>query len=147
MTDTLKHLLARLTLKAGAEHGGTKFSKSENELLRQIDIDSVIAAHIDWKNRIAAYLAGNSLEYFRSDIVALDHRCALGKWLQSVKDTSLGQSPVIQQLATEHQNFHFHASHVVGYKHAGKLSEAQKVHDEGFEVRSHRVLDLLHQLK
>ena len=147
MVGIFKHLFVWLSTTPSAASQGAKFSKAEKALLRQIDIEAAIAAHHAWKNRIAAYMSGNSLEYFRPDIVGLDHRCTLGKWLQSVKNTSLSQSPLIQRLLSEHQNFHFYASYIVSYTHAGKLDEAQKLYDEGFEATSKRVIGLLHQLQ
>lgn len=147
MVGIFKNLFAWLSMAPSHRSKGVKFSKAEKALLRQIDIDAAIAAHHAWKSRIAAYLAGNSLEYFRPDIVGLDHRCTLGQWLQSVKKTSLGQNPVIQRLLTEHQNFHFYASYIVSYTHAEKLEKAQKLYDEGFEATSKRVIGLLHQLQ
>lgn len=147
MVGLLKNLFVWLSTTPSAENKGIKFSKTEKALLRQIDIEAAIAEHCIWKNRIAAYLAGNSLEYFRPDIVGLDYRCTLGKWLQSVKTTSLGQRPLIQRLLSEHQNVHFYASYIVSYTHAGKLDEAQKLYDEGFETTSQRVIGLLHQLQ
>lgn len=147
MVGIFKHLFAWFGATRNFGNKGSKFSKSEKVLLRQIDIEAAIAAHYAWKSRIATYLAGNSLEYFRPDIVGLDHRCALGKWLQSVKNTSLGQYPEVQRLLTEHQNFHFYASYIVSYTHAGKLDKAQKLYDEGFEATSKRVIGLLHRLQ
>lgn len=147
MVGIFKHLFVWLGTTSSAGSKGAKFSKAEKALLRQIDIEAAIAAHYAWKSRIAAYLAGNSLEYFRPDIVGLDHRSALGKWLQSIKNTSLGQYPEIQRLLAEHQNFHFYASYIVSYTHAGKLDKAQKLYDEGFEATSKRVIGLLHQLQ
>ncbi len=147
MVGIFKHLFAWFSTASSPASQSAKFSKAEKALLRQIDIEAAIAAHHAWKSRIAAYLAGNSLEYFRPDIVGLDHRCILGKWLQSVKNTSLGQCPLIQRLLSEHQNFHFYASYIVSYTHAGKLDEAQKEYDEGFETTSKRVLGLLQQLQ
>lgn len=147
MVGIFKNLFVWLDAASSARNKSIKFSKAEKALLRQIDIEAAIAAHYAWKSRIAAYLAGNSLEYFRPDIVGLNHRCTLGKWLQSVKNSSLGQYPVIQRLLSEHQNFHFYTSYIVSHTHAGKLAEAQKLYTEGFEATSKRVIDLLHQLQ
>jgi hypothetical protein len=147
MVGIFKHLFVWLGAARSSKNKGLKFSNSEKALLRQIDVEAAIAAHSAWKSRIAAYLAGNSLEYFRPDIVGLDHRCTLGQWLQSVKKTSLGQYPEIKRLLTEHQNFHFYASYIVSYTHAGKLDKAQKLYEEGFEATSKRVIGLLHQLQ
>ena len=147
MVGILKNLFVWFNKESSAGNKGIKFSKTEKALLRQIDIEAAIAAHQAWKNRIAAYLAGNSLEYFRPDIVGLDHRCTLGQWLQSVKKTSLRLYPEVQQLLAEHQNIHFYASYIVSYTHAGKLEKAQKLYDERFETTSKRVIGLLHQLQ
>ncbi len=124
---------------------GTKFSKAEKTVLRELDFEAAVAAHHAWKDRLASYLAGNSLEYFRPDIVGLNNRCSLGKWLESAKNTTLSKHPAFQSLMSEHQNFHFHAAYIVSYTHAGKLAEAQKVFNEGFEVSSQRVLTLLRE--
>lgn len=147
MVGVLNNFFVWFSTKPSAENKGVIFSKSEKVLLRQIDIEAAITAHHVWKNRIAAYLTGNSLEYFRPDIVGLDHRCTLGKWLLSVKNTSLDQCSLIQRLQLEHQNFHFYAAYIVSYKHEGKLDEALKLYNEGFESTSKRVIGLLHQLQ
>ncbi len=147
MVGIFKNLFAWISRTSSGRSKGSKFSKAEKVLLRQIDIEAAIAEHGTWKGRIAAYLAGSSLEYFRPDIVGLDHRCTLGQWLQSVKKTSLGQYPEVQQLLTEHQNIHFYASYIVSYTHAGKSEKAQKLYDEKLETTSKRVVNLLHKLQ
>lgn len=122
---------------------GMKFSRAEKAVLREIDFAAAIAAHQAWKGRIASYVTGNSLEYFRPDIVSLNNRCVLGKWLESSKQTTLSKYPAFQSLFSEHQNFHFHAAYIVSYTHAGKLAEAKKTFDEGFESSSRRLIAYL----
>lgn len=147
MFGKLKQLFSRGVFSKSALNTGASFSKAEKTVLRQIDIDAVIADHQAWKEKIGAYLTGSSLEYLRPDIVGMDHRCALGRWILASQNTVLGSSSLFQRLKLEHQNFHFHASYIVSYTHAGKLAEAEKLYKEGFENSSKRMVSLLEQMR
>lgn len=147
MFGKLKQIFSRGVFSKSARHTGVSFSKAEKMVLREIDIDTVIADHHAWKQKIGAYLTGSSLEYLRPDIVGMDHRCALGRWIHASENTALGKSPLYQRLKLEHQNFHFHASYIVSYTHAGKLVEAEKLYKEGFENSSKRMVSLLEQMR
>ena len=148
MFGIFKDLFHRSALSRSAKGtSDVSFSKAEKAVLRGLDVDKVMTDHHAWKNKISAYVSGNSLEYLRPDIVGMNHRCDLGRWIMASQHTVLGTSPLFERLKLEHQNFHFHASYIVSYTHAGKLAEAEKLLNEGFENSSKRLIALLDQMR
>ena len=147
MFGKFKDLFHSSAFAKSARGKGTAFSRAEKAILRELDVDKVIADHHAWKSKIGSYVAGNSLEYLRPDIVGMNHRCTLGRWIMESQHTILGSVSLFERLKLEHQNFHFHASYIVSYTHAGKLAEAEKLLKEGFENSSKRLIALLDQMR
>ena len=120
-------------------------AKSAAAVLAEIDIDTAIAAHENWKLRLQSYLNGNSTENLQADVVCLDDRCDLGKWIYSTGRAKLGSFPGFTALQGHHKMFHYAASNVVALAQAGKTDEAHKMLEVQFAQHSAEVLrDLQH---
>jgi hypothetical protein len=124
----------------------TTVSEIELKAIRALDVGSAIAAHENWKGRLAAYLSGKSTEELHPEVICFDDRCDLGKWLHGSAREQLGKYTSFQQLVAEHKDFHYHASNVVSLKQAGKTEEAEKLFANGYKMCSERVIKLLRSL-
>lgn len=121
-------------------------TEADLKVLRELDINSAIVAHENWKIRLSAYLAGKSAEDLRPKVICFDDRCDLGKWLHGPARQQLGKYTSFHQLVAEHKNFHYHASNVVSLTQSGKIEEAGKMLAGVFKETSERVVKLLRGL-
>jgi hypothetical protein len=122
-------------------------AKSANAILSEIDIDTAIAAHENWKLRLQNYLNGNSTENLQADIVCLDDRCDLGKWLHGPGGQRLGKYPAFAVLVARHKYFHLQASTVVALAQANDKEQATKALEGSYRHASIQVVLLLKELK
>ncbi len=118
-----------------------------DQATRTLDIDVAIAAHENWKVRLEAYLAGNSTEDLRPEIVSCDDRCDLGKWIHGDGHTHLGRYATFSDLKATHRMFHYVASNVVTLNQAGKHDEAKQVLNGEFGALSRKIRQRLTDLK
>lgn len=116
-------------------------------VLAEIDVDSAIAAHESWKLRLTQYLNGQSQETFDPDVVCLDDRCDLGKWLHGPGRERLGQYPAFSVLVARHKYFHTQAAAVVEQTQSGQKALAERTLDSSFRHASNQVVLLLKELK
>lgn len=114
---------------------------------RSLDIDVAIAAHENWKSRLLAYLEGKSTEDLRAEIVALDNRCDLGKWIYGDGETYLKTAVAFVDLKATHKMFHYSASTIVTLAQAGRTAEAQDMLASSFTKLSERIKSTLLELK
>lgn len=116
-------------------------------VLAEIDIDTAIAAHENWKLRLQNYLQGNSSEDLKADVVCQDDRCDLGKWLHGPGKMRLGAYPAFSVLVARHKYFHVQASNVVALTQAGNRKMAAHTLESAYRHASNQVVLLLKELK
>lgn len=116
-------------------------------VLAELDIDKAIAAHENWKIRLQDYLNGNSSEELRPEVVCLDDRCDLGKWLHGPGQQRLGAYPAFSVLVARHQFFHQQAANVVALTQAGEKDKANQALAASYRYASNQVVLLLKELK
>lgn len=122
-------------------------AKAAAAILAEIDIDTAIAAHENWKLRLQNYLNGNSTENLQAEVVCLDDRCDLGKWLHGPGGQRLGKYPAFSVLVARHKYFHVQASTVVALAQANDKEQATKTLDGSYRHASTQVVLLLKELK
>lgn len=105
-----------------------------------LDIETVMAAHENWKYRLLAYLDGVSKEQFSAEDICFDDRCDLGKWIHSSGQARLGKFPGFTALLGHHKMFHYSASNVVALSKAGKEADARHILEGQFESFSKAVV-------
>lgn len=116
-------------------------------VLAELDIDKAIAAHENWKQRLQDYLDGKSTEELKPEVVCLDDRCDLGKWLHGPGKMRLGGYPAFSVLVARHQYFHAQASSVVALAQAGQKDKATQTLGSSYRYASNQVVLLLKELK
>ncbi len=116
-------------------------------VLAEIDIDTAIAAHENWKLRLQNYLEGKSSEDLKPEVVCQDDRCDLGKWLHGTGQMRLGAYPAFSVLVARHKYFHLQASTVVALTQAGEKDKAGQTLAGSYRHASNQVVLLLKELK
>ncbi len=110
----------------------------------------IIGVHVMWKQRLIAYLSGKSEEQLDPDIIRLDDRCALGKWIYG-EGKPMETLPGYEEVRELHATFHQNAAEVVSLHQAGQTAEAEILLNGGYsrlsEKLKHRLLGLSHQVK
>lgn len=105
----------------------------------------IIGAHVMWKQRLTAYIAGNSTETLDPEVIRLDNRCALGQWIYG-DGQALADSPRFEEVRSLHARFHQYASDVVVLHLSGNTAEAEKLlagdYSRLSEKLKHRLLGL-----
>lgn len=122
-------------------------SRTMETVLAEIDLDTAIASHENWKLRLQNMLDGKSSEVLRPEIICLDNRCDLGKWLHGTGGQKLGHYPAFQILIARHKNFHVQASTVAALAQSGDIENARQTMEAPYFHASHQVVLLLKQLK
>jgi hypothetical protein len=122
-------------------------SASAEAILAELDIDTAIAAHENWKLRLQNYLDGKSTEDLKPEVVCLDDRCDLGKWLHGPGKMRLGAYPAFSILIARHKYFHVQASSVVALAQAGENDKARQTLGTSYRHGSNQVVLLLKELK
>ena len=122
-------------------------AQAAEAILSEIDIDTAISAHENWKLRLQNYLNGNSTETLLPEIVCLDDRCDLGKWLHGPGGQRLGRYPAFSVLVARHKYFHVQASNVVALAQTDQKDKAIQALDGSYKYASSQVVLLLKELK
>ncbi|WP_238944575.1 CZB domain-containing protein [Allofranklinella schreckenbergeri] len=117
------------------------------QVLAEIDIDTAIAAHENWKLRLQNYLDGKSSEDLRPEVICQDDRCDLGKWLHGPGRERLGRYPSFSVLVAKHKYFHVQASTVVAQAQGGNEEEARRILNGSYRLASGQVVLMLKELK
>lgn len=115
--------------------------------LTEIDLDTAIASHENWKLRLQNVLDGKSSEILQPEVICQDKHCDLGHWLHGPGGQRLGHYPAFQILMARHKNFHVQASTVVALAHSGDAEKARLTLDAPYRHASTQVVLLLRQLK
>lgn len=110
----------------------------------------IIGAHVMWKQRLTAFLAGSSMETLDPDTIQLDDRCALGKWIYG-DGKAMSELPRYEEVRGLHAQFHQYAADVVRLHLAGNTTEAEKLLQGDYsklsEKLKHRLIGLSQQVK
>lgn len=125
--------------------------ESDERLVRAVtqglDLRAAIAAHELWKVRLERYLLGRSGEDLRPEVICFDDRCALGQWIYSAGQPSLGHLPEFRKLVADHKTFHHAASNVVALTQAGRKDDAERMLKGAYKGASKGVLDALSEIQ
>lgn len=122
-------------------------AKEASAVLAELDIDTAIANHENWKARLMKHIKGESAEALDPEVICQDDRCDLGKWLHGPGGHKLGKYPAFSVLVARHKYFHIQASTVVAQVQSGESEAAQKTLDTSFKHGSTQVVLLLKELK
>jgi hypothetical protein len=122
-------------------------AQSAAAVLAEIDIDTAIAAHENWKLRLQNVLDGKSSEELRPELVCLDDRCDLGKWLHGPGGQRLGKYPAFTVLVARHKYFHVQASNVLALAQSGEAEKAAQTLGSSYRHASNQVVLMLKELK
>jgi len=105
-----------------------------------LDFMSAIEAHVRWKVRLEAYIAGTGDESLDPEVVSRDDQCMLGKWLYGEGGQSHGEQPRFQAVKDIHADFHRAAGDVVRTVDAGEPEKAKDLLCKGdYADYSHRI--------
>lgn len=85
----------------------------KSEEYETIDFFTAIEAHVRWKIRLEAYIAGISGEKLDPEVVSRDDQCALGKWIHGSGGVRFGSHPRFLELREIHALFHKNAGDVI----------------------------------
>jgi len=115
-----------------------------------MDWMEVIGAHVMWKQRLTAFLAGTAEEALDPETIRLDDRCALGKWIYG-DGASMAQLSRYDEVRDMHAQFHQTAADIVNLHLAGNTVEAEKLLHGDYtrlsEKLKHRIIGLSQQVK
>jgi hypothetical protein len=110
---------------------------SENQF---VDFMEAIEAHVRWKVRLEALLAGTSEEELDADAVGRDDLCVLGKWIYGPGGEAHGDNPKFVALRRIHAEFHQSAGEVVRCAARGEHDHAREILNRGeYAKASHRI--------
>lgn len=122
-------------------------SRTAALVLDEIDIDTALAAHENWKIRLESAIQGTSTEVFRPEYICRDDLCDLGKWLHGSGQERLGRFPAFGMVIARHQHFHLQASTVASLTQAGEAVKAVQLLNGGYQHASTQLAFLLRELK
>jgi len=115
-----------------------------------MDWMEVIGAHVMWKQRLTAFLAGDATEALDPETIRLDNRCALGQWIYG-DGAAMSQLPRYDEVRDLHAQFHWLAADIVKLHLAGNTTEAEKLLQGDYtrlsEKLKHRIISLSQQVK
>jgi hypothetical protein len=78
-----------------------------------LDLNVAIDSHLNWKNRLESLINENSKEKLNPDVICLDNKCELGRWLYGIGGKKLSKHPEFTLLIEQHKKFHYHAGEIV----------------------------------
>lgn len=91
-----------------------------------LDMQSAIQAHLNWKIRFRDYIHGTSDEELEVPVISSDCHCALGKWLSAEGKRKFGHLPSYEDVLIKHANFHLNAGQVLQMAKDGDRIGAQR---------------------
>lgn len=95
------------------------------------DFLAAIEAHVRWKVRLEAHIAGTGEEDLNADVVGRDDQCALGKWIYGEGGQQFSDHPGFQELKDIHTEFHQNAGKVITLADSGDPEGARKLMNQG----------------
>lgn len=110
----------------------------------------IIGVHVMGKRRLLAYRTGQVEAQLDPDIIRLDDRCALGKWIYG-EGKPMGALPGYDEVRALRAAYRQNAAEVVSLHQAGKAAEAEILLNGGYsplsEKLKHRLPGLSDQVK
>lgn len=122
-------------------------ARTASAVMAELDINKAIAAHENWKHRLQQVLDGTSAEALDPELVCLDDRCELGKWLHGPGRHRLGKYPAFTVLVARHRFFHQQAAAVLAEAQAGQRDQAERLMRTSYQHGSNQVVLLLKELR
>jgi hypothetical protein len=109
---------------------------------------TAIATHQRWKNRLKAYVVGESSETLDPGVIGRYDACALGQWLESQPNDSRIPPESMANLKQEHAQFHALAADIVRLADQGLRQQALDLlrSDAPYSRSSHRVTAALSRI-
>jgi len=95
------------------------------------DFMAAIEAHVRWKVRLEAHIAGNGTEELSPEIVGRDDQCVLGKWIHGSGGTAYASHPGFDELRETHAQFHRNAARIIELANAGNTEQAMASLNQG----------------
>ncbi len=105
--------------------------------MAKVNVREAIAAHVAWKVRLGAFLAGKG-EALDARQVGSDRACVLGQWLHGGETAALRDRPEFKELVTKHAAFH---------RRAGDIVARHATLDDGYDQLSGDVVAALVRLR
>ncbi|MDP1611031.1 MAG: CZB domain-containing protein [Sulfuritalea sp.] len=90
-----------------------------------------IDSHLKWKERLTAYIKGESKEELQVDKVSRDDMCPLGYWLNGIGGERFGTTPAYSVLKSRHAHFHRCAGEVLSVAQQGERDKALQMLEQG----------------
>lgn len=112
-----------------------------------LDFQKWIAAHRDWRRRLASYIDGTGEETLDENVICVDNRCELGKWIHGHGGKFYGELGNFQQMVQDHASFHQAAGQVVRFYKQDGAQAARKALNTDFDRYSLRVVSALESLE
>jgi len=135
--------VARFKLPEGARLA----DRADAEVDKDLDVDSAIEAHRQWKVKLRQAMAGH--QKLDADTICRDDQCPLGRWIHGPGGTRWGTRPIFVELRDKHAVFHQAAGRVAKAINAGRYAEAKQMIESGsvFGDASIEVSTVLTQVK
>ncbi|MDE3106501.1 MAG: CZB domain-containing protein, partial [Acidobacteriota bacterium] len=128
------------TFHLQADTSGTSASASAD-----LDYDTVIAAHLQWKHKLRDYLDGRGPK-LDADTVGRDDKCALGCWFYGDR-TRAARHPRYEALKAAHAHFHRCAGQVIRHHQAKESEAADELLNDEFLALSEQAVQHLRAMK
>lgn len=109
MAADLQSLLAQFNTDSGAS----------------FDFASARAAHLAWKTRLRAYLAGDH-EALDAERIASDRECQLGRWYFGKGKHKYGQLPAMAAIEEPHRQLHQKVKQIIDLDRNGEKQQAER---------------------
>lgn len=119
--------------------------------MTELNFFTATKAHQAWKKRLYDCICGASHEPLNPDVIQLDNRCDLGKWLHAVRardpKLSVQTAQLFARLLADHARFHLAAAEVARKAQSGQIEEALRMMQGGeYSQVSQRVIAELGEL-
>jgi Chemoreceptor zinc-binding domain len=121
--------------------------KTVELVLAEIDVDSAIYSHENWNQLFEDALDANRIDNLSFELVGLDYRCDLGKWLYGAGGERFAKYPAFKALLSRHRYFHLQAAKVLAQAQSGDVQKARETLHGSYRHASNQVVLLLKELK
>lgn len=112
-----------------------------------LDFQKWIAAHRNWRQRLTSYVDGSSQEVLDENVICVDNRCDLGKWIHGHGGKFYGDVSTFQKMMKDHAQFHATAGQVVRFYKSQDVRSARNMLNGDFDLYSLRVIQGLESLE
>lgn len=98
---------------------------------------SMINTHVQWKQRLEAYINSTSTESFDVTTVASDSKCILGKWIYD-NARAFDNTETFENVRLCHAEIHIKASEIILLTNNQKTTDATQLLEGEFAQLSNR---------